>query len=84
MTDEQGQASWKNRRRMAWLAFFGLMLMVAGMLYHILFKGGDPASWTGIMSTIIMTLGAIVIVLALRRTVHEGPLSSTDSQILLH
>ena len=63
MTDEeqQAKASWKNRRRMAWLAFLGLMMMVVGMLYHILIKGGDPSSWTGIMSTIIFALGGIVV-----------------------
>jgi len=61
MPEDKAQASWKNRRRMAWLAFFGLMMMVLGMLYHILFKEGDPTSWTGIMSTIIAVLGAIVV-----------------------
>jgi len=46
---------------MAWMAFCGLFLMVLGMLFHILVKDGDPTSWTGIMSTIIAVLGAIVV-----------------------
>jgi len=61
MTEEKSQASWKNRRRMAWFSFLGLFMMVLGMLFHILVKDGDPTSWTGIMSTIIAVLGAIVV-----------------------
>jgi len=39
MTENQSQAAWKNRRRMAWLSFLGLFMMVMGMLYHILGLG---------------------------------------------
>lgn len=58
---EQPQVSWKNRRRMAWWAFIGLMMILIGMMYHILFKGGDPNNWTGIAATIIAAFGAIVV-----------------------
>jgi len=59
--EEQAQASWKNRRRMAWGAFFSLIVILAAMLYHIVFKDGDPTSWSGIAGTIIMAFGAIVV-----------------------
>jgi len=63
MADEEqpAQASWKNRRRMAWGAFLSLIVIVTAMLYHIMFKGGDPTSWTGIAGTIITAFGAIVV-----------------------
>lgn len=61
MTDEQSQASWKNRRRMAWGAFWSLIIIVLAMLFHIMFKEGDPTSWTGIAGTIITAFGAIVV-----------------------
>ena len=56
MADEETpppEDSWKNRRKMAWGAFLSLIAILLAMLYHILFKDGDPVSWTGIAGTII-------------------------------
>lgn len=55
------QASWKNRRRMAWLSFAGIMVMVGGATYRLMFVGDDPQNWTGIVSILVSVLGAIVI-----------------------
>ena len=55
------QASWKNRRRMAWLAFAGIMLMVVAMAYRLAFVGDDPANWTGIASILVGVLGSICV-----------------------
>lgn len=55
------QASWKNRRRMAWLAFGGIMLLVAAAAYRLAFVGDDPNNWTGIVSTLVAVLGAMCI-----------------------
>jgi drug/metabolite transporter (DMT)-like permease len=55
------QASWKNRRRMAWLSFAGIMVMVLGATYRLMFVGDDPNNWTGIVSILVSVLGAIVV-----------------------
>ena len=55
------QASWKNRRRMAWLAFLGLFLFLLGIIYRLLFAGDDPSNWTGLGSTVLSIFGAIVV-----------------------
>ena len=55
------QASWKNRRRMAWLAFCGIWLLVAAAAYRLAFVGDDPNNWTGIVSTLVGVLGAICL-----------------------
>lgn len=55
------QASWKNRRRMAWLAFSGIMLLVAAAAYRLAFVGDDPNNWTGIVSTLVAVLGSICL-----------------------
>ncbi len=55
------QASWKNRRRMAWLSFLGIMIMVLGATYRLMFVGDDPNNWTGIVSILVSVLGAIVV-----------------------
>lgn len=55
------QASWKNRRRMAWLAFGGLMLLVIAAAYRLAFVGDDPTNWTGIVSTLTAILGGMCI-----------------------
>lgn len=55
------QASWKNRRRMAWLAFAGIMLLVVAAAYRLAFMGDDPNNWTGIVSTLVAILGAMCV-----------------------
>ena len=55
------QASWKNRRRMAWLAFAGIMLLVIAAAYRLAFVGDDPNNWTGIVSTLVAILGAMCL-----------------------
>jgi len=60
MSDED-QASWKNRRRMAWLSFAGLFLFLIGMMYRLMFGGDDPSNWTGLGATVLSIFGAIVV-----------------------
>lgn len=55
------QASWKNRRRMAWLAFAGIMLMTTAAAYRLAFVGDDPNNWTGIVSILVGVLGGMCI-----------------------
>lgn len=55
------QATWKNRRRMAWLAFAGIMLLVMAAAYRLAFVGDDPNNWTGIVSTLVAILGGMCI-----------------------
>ncbi len=54
------KASWKNRRRMAWLSFGGIMflLLPAGIR---LIMGDDPNTWVGLLGIIVGVLGAIVL-----------------------
>lgn len=55
------QATWKNRRRMAWFSFLGIMLLLGAVFVRTIIFGDDPAPWTGIVSMIMGVLGAIVI-----------------------
>lgn len=55
------QASWKNRRRMAWLSWFGIFIMMMGATYRLMFVGDDPSAWTGIISILVSVFGAIVV-----------------------
>ena len=54
------KATWKNRRRMAWLAF-GTILLIAAAAVFRLSLGDDPNTWTGIVGILMGVLGAIVI-----------------------
>ena len=55
------QASWKNRRRMAWLAFGGIMLLTIAAAYRLAFLGDDPSNWTGIVTILVGILGGMCI-----------------------
>jgi di/tricarboxylate transporter len=54
------KATWKNRRRMAWLSF-GVICLIAGAGVFRLTVGDDPNTWTGIIGIVVGVLGAIVV-----------------------
>lgn len=55
------EATWKNRRRMAWAAFALIGLLMIAAAYRLAFVGDDPSSWTGIVSTLVAVLGSICV-----------------------
>jgi len=58
---ERKIATWTNRRRIAWLSFMMLCILMLGMTYRLMFGGDDPAGWTGLGSMLIGVFGGIVI-----------------------
>ena len=55
------QASWKNRRRMAWASFAIVVGFLLGVSYRLFYCGDDPTAWTGILTILLGGLIGIVI-----------------------
>lgn len=61
MSEEQSQASWKNRRRMAWGSFFLITGFLLGICYALFIRGDDPTAWTGILTILLGGVVTIVV-----------------------